>query len=83
MPWSRENSAGGGARRDANESSASVTSEAFRSEASISIWLHLVHKELIHFHGRIVASTTTDKLSFRIFAINNGIATEPSPIGSL
>ena len=85
IPCSNENSGGGGVRNEEKESSERAVSAVLRSERSVSIlllvlllWVDVVS----HFHGRIVTSTTTGRLSFRILAISSGMAMHPWPTGS-
>jgi len=89
IPWSNENSGGGGERKEENESSEKIVSAVLRREASMSSLLLLKCREDeeagsdIHLHGRMVASSIIGKLSWRIFAIRRGRATDPGPMGSL
>jgi len=81
IPCSNENSGGGGVRNEEKESSERAVSEVLRNERSVSILLlvllFLVVGVVSHFHGRIVTSTTTGRLSFRILAMSSGMAMHP------
>lgn len=55
-------------RREEKESSERVTSVVLRREASVSSLLFVAGSEdgeESHFHGRMVAKTTTGRFSFR------------------
>lgn len=86
MPCSRENSGGGGVWKEEKESMEKSVSDVFRREERVSI-LFLLECEgvldVIHLHGRIVASMMIGRFSWRILAIMRGIATDPGPTGSL
>lgn len=77
IPCSNENSGGGGVRSDEKESNDNVVSVVLRNEASVSNLLLFVPADDSHFHGRMVAKTTTGRFSFRILAIKSGNATAP------